>query len=64
MLQDIKIVVGLILIVVSFVYILRRPGVSMIESLLQERPKKMEKLQAQQAQLQAQQDHPENQEDK
>lgn len=57
MLQDIKIVVGLILIVVSFVYILRRPGVSMIESLLQERQKKMEKLQAQQ-------DHPENQEDK
>ena len=57
MLQDIKIVVGLILIVVSFVYILRRPGVSMIESLLQERQKKMEKLQAQQ-------DHPEKQEDK
>lgn len=64
MLQDIKIFVGLILIVVSFVYILRRPGVSMIESLLQERQKKMEKLQAQQEQLQAQQDHPENQEDK
>ena len=64
MLQDIKIVVGLILIVVSFVYILRRPRVSMIESLLQERQKKMEKLQAQQEQLQAQQDHPENQEDK
>lgn len=64
MLQDIKIVVGLILIVVSFVYILRRPGVSMIESLLQERQKKMEKLHAQQEQLQAQQEHPENQEDK
>lgn len=45
---NIKIVLGIILIIVSFVYILRRPGVSMMESLLQQREKKMELLKAQQ----------------
>ena len=48
MLSDIKIVLGIALIIVSFVYILRRPGVSMMESLLQQREKKMELLKAQQ----------------
>ena len=45
---NIKIVLGIALIIVSFVYILRRPGVSMMESLLQQREKKMELLKAQQ----------------
>ena len=45
---NIKIVLGIILIIVSFVYILRRPGVSMMESLLQQREKKMELLKAKQ----------------
>lgn len=45
---NIKIVLGIILIIVSFVYILRRPGVSMMESLLQQREKKMGLLKAQQ----------------
>ena len=45
---NIKIVLGIILIIVSFVYILRRPGVSMMESLLQQREKKMELRKAQQ----------------
>ncbi len=45
---NIKIVLGIILIIVSLVYILRRPGVSMMESLLQQREKKMELLKAQQ----------------
>ena len=45
---NIKIVLGIILIIVSFVYILRRPGVSMMESLLQQREKKMQLLKAQQ----------------
>ena len=45
---NIKIVLGIILIIVSFVYILRRPGVSMMDSLLQQRDKKMELLKAQQ----------------
>lgn len=45
---NIKIVLGIILFIVSFVYILRRPGVSMMESLLQQREKKMELLKAQQ----------------
>ena len=45
---NIKIVLGIILIIVSFVYILRRPGVSMMESLLQQREKNMELLKAQQ----------------
>ena len=45
---NIKLVLGIILIIVSFVYILRRPGVSMMESLLQQREKKMELLKAQQ----------------
>lgn len=45
---NIKIVLGIILIIVSFVYILRRPGVSMMESLLQQREKKMELLKARQ----------------
>ena len=45
---NIKIVLGIILIIVSFVYILRRPGVSMMESLLQQREKKMDLLKAQQ----------------
>ena len=42
MFGKIKIVLGIILIVVSFIYILRRPGVSMMESLMQQREKKME----------------------
>ena len=45
---NIKIVLGIALIIVCFVYILRRPGVSMMESLLQQREKKMELLKAQQ----------------
>ena len=45
---NIKIVLGIILIIASFVYIIRRPGVSMMESLLQQREKKMELLKAQQ----------------
>lgn len=48
MFGKIKIVLGIILIVVSFIYILRRPGVSMMESLMQQREKKMELLKAKQ----------------
>ena len=48
MFGKIKIVLGIILIVVSFIYILRRPGVSMMESLMQQREKKMERLKAKQ----------------
>ena len=44
-----KIAAGLILIVVSFIYILRRPGVSMMESLMNHRQEQMEKLERQQA---------------
>lgn len=48
MFGKIKIVLGIILIVVSFICILRRPGVSMMESLMQQREKKMELLKAKQ----------------
>ena len=48
MFGKIKIVLGIILIIVSFIYILRRPGVSMMESLMQQREKKMEMLKAKQ----------------
>lgn len=49
MLTKLKIAAGLILIVVSFIYILRRPGVSMMESLMNHRQEQMEKLERQQA---------------
>lgn len=48
MFENVKIFIGIILIIISFIYILRKPGVSMMESLIQDRQKKMEKLQAQQ----------------
>lgn len=49
MITKLKIAAGLILIVVSFIYILRRPGVSMMESLMNHRQEQMEKLERQQA---------------
>ena len=49
MITNLKIAAGLILIVVSFIYILRRPGVSMMESLMNHRQEQMEKLERQQA---------------
>ena len=49
MFTKIKIAAGLVLIVVSFIYILRRPGVSMIESLMNHRQEQMEKQERQQA---------------
>ena len=49
MFTKIKIAAGLILIVVSFIYILRRPGVSMMESLMNHRQEQMEKQERQQA---------------
>lgn len=48
MFENVKIFIGIILIIISFIYILCKPGVSMMESLIQDRQKKMEKLQAQQ----------------
>lgn len=48
MFENVKIFIGIILIIISFIYILRKPGVSMMESLIQGRQQKMEKLQAQQ----------------
>lgn len=49
MITKLKIAAGLILIVVSFIYILRRPGVSMMESLMNHRQEQMEKLERQHA---------------
>ena len=49
MITKLNIAAGLILIVVSFIYILRRPGVSMMESLMNHRQEQMEKLERQQA---------------
>ena len=49
MITKLKIAAGPILIVVSFIYILRRPGVSMMESLMNHRQEQMEKLERQQA---------------
>ncbi|MDD7601773.1 MAG: hypothetical protein PUK54_04070 [Firmicutes bacterium] len=49
MFTKIKIAAGLVLIVVSFIYILRRPGVSMMESLMNHRQEQMEKQERQQA---------------
>ena len=49
MITNLKIAAGLILIVVSFIYILRRPGVSMMESLMNHRQEQMEKLERQHA---------------
>ena len=49
MITKLKIAAGLILIVVSFIYILRRPGVSMMESLMNHRQEQFEKLERQQA---------------
>ena len=49
MITNLKIAAGLILIAVSFIYILRRPGVSMMESLMNHRQEQMEKLERQQA---------------
>lgn len=48
MFENVKIFIGIILIIISFIYILRKPGVSMMESLIQGRQQKMEKLQAKQ----------------
>ena len=49
MITNLKIAAGLILIAVSFIYILRRPGVSMMESLINHRQEQMEKLERQHA---------------
>ena len=49
MITNLKIAAGLILIAVSFIYILRRPGVSMMESLMNHRQEQMEKLERQHA---------------
>ena len=49
MITNLKIAAGLILIAVSFIYILRRPGVSMMESLMNRRQEQMEKLERQHA---------------
>ena len=49
MFTKIKIAAGLVLIVVAFIYILRRPGVSMMESLMNHRQEQMEKQERQQA---------------
>ncbi|MCI6012382.1 MAG: hypothetical protein MRZ97_06260 [Firmicutes bacterium] len=49
MFTKIKIAAGLVLLVVSFIYILRRPGVSMMESLMNHRQEQMEKQERQQA---------------
>lgn len=48
MFENVKIFIGIVLIIISFIYILRKPGVSMMESLIQGRQQKMEKLQAKQ----------------
>ena len=49
MITNLKIAAGLILIAVSFIYMLRRPGVSMMESLMNHRQEQMEKLERQHA---------------
>lgn len=49
MVTKLKIIAGLILIIVSFIYILRKPGVSMMESLMNYRQEQMEKMERQQA---------------
>lgn len=49
MVTKLKIIAGLILIIVSFIYILRKPGVSMMESLMNHRQEQMEKMERQQA---------------
>lgn len=48
MLVKIKIFVGMILLIASVIYIVRRPGVSMMESAIQGREKRMQKLQEEQ----------------
>ena len=49
MLGDIKTIIGIGLIIVSFIYILSKPGVSMVDALMQQRKKKAELLKAQMA---------------
>ena len=49
MFTKIKIAAGLVLLVGSFISILRRPGVSMMESLMNHRQEQMEKQERQQA---------------
>ena len=49
MLDDIKTIIGIGLIIGSFIYILSKPGGSMVDALMQQRKKKAELLKAQMA---------------
>lgn len=64
MLVKIKIFVGMILLIASVIYIVRRPGVSMMESAIQGREKRMQKLQEEQEKNQQQSTDDEIQESK
>lgn len=64
MLVKIKIFVGMILLIASVIYIVRRPGVSMMESAIQGREKRMQKLQEEQEKNQQQSTDDEMQESK
>ena len=52
--DTIKVVIGVIIIIISFIYILRRPDKSMIQNMTEERNKKMQKAKEEQQALEAQ----------